>query len=121
MAKALLEMSLLYDLYGGMLTEKQREIFEMYYNDDLSLSEISENQGITRQGVRDAVLRTEETLRDCEVRLGLMNKLGRLSQDAGRIQQLAAHILELNRKNYFDARIQQDAEEIQSLAGSMGY
>lgn len=45
-----LEISLLFDFYGDMLTEKQRDVVELYYNDDLSLSEIAENEGITRQG-----------------------------------------------------------------------
>lgn len=48
-----LNVSILLDFYGAMLTEKQREAEEYYYNDDLSLSEIADNQGISRQGVRD--------------------------------------------------------------------
>ena len=54
-----LEISLLFDFYGDMLTEKQRDVVELYYNDDLSLSEIAENEGITRQGVRDSIKRAE--------------------------------------------------------------
>ena len=49
------EISLLLDFYGDMLTEKQRDMVDYYYNDDLSLSEIAENEGITRQGVRDSI------------------------------------------------------------------
>ena len=52
-----LEMSLLFDFYGETLTEKQRELFDLYYNEDLSLSEIAEHAGITRQGVRDSIKR----------------------------------------------------------------
>ena len=47
-----LEVAYLLDYYGGMLTEKQREVVELYYNEDLSLSEIAENSGISRQGER---------------------------------------------------------------------
>ena len=54
-----LEIAVLLDLYGDMLTEKQRDFLGYYYNDDLSLSEIAENEGITRQGVRDAIKRAE--------------------------------------------------------------
>ena len=57
-----LELSYLLDFYGDVLTEKQREMMEQYYNDDLSLSEIAENFGITRQGVRDAVKHGEAAL-----------------------------------------------------------
>ena len=57
-----LEISLLFDFYGDMLTEKQRDVVELYYNDDLSLSEIAENEGITRQGVRDSIKRAEAQL-----------------------------------------------------------
>lgn len=52
-----MEMAFLCDFYGDMLTDKQRDVMELYYNDDLSLSEIAENAGITRQGVRDSIKR----------------------------------------------------------------
>ena len=54
-----LEMSLLFDFYGETLTEKQRELFDLYYNEDLSLAEIAEHAGITRQGVRDSIKRRD--------------------------------------------------------------
>ena len=66
-----LEISFLLDFYGDMLTEKQREVIEFYYNEDLSLSEIADNEGITRQGVRDSIKRAEAQLLDMEQRLGL--------------------------------------------------
>ena len=58
-----LEMSLLFDFYGETLTEKQRELFDLYYNEDLSLSEIAEHAGITRQGVRDSIERSTPFMR----------------------------------------------------------
>ena len=54
-----LGITILLDFYGDMLTEKQRDFLGYYYNDDLSLSEIAENEGITRQGVRDSIKRAE--------------------------------------------------------------
>ena len=66
-------MSMLYDFYGDLLTDRQKEFFDLYYNDDLSLSEIAENYGISRQGVRDVIVRAEaameqlDKLRGCEV------------------------------------------------------
>ncbi len=68
------EVIYLLDFYGDILTEKQREAIECYYNADLSLSEIASNLGITRQGVRDAVKRSETLLYDMEEKLGLVKK-----------------------------------------------
>ena len=64
------EITILYDFYGDVLTEKQRDFLNYYYNDDLSLSEIAENEGITRQGVRDAIKRAEAQLYEMEEKLG---------------------------------------------------
>ena len=72
-----LEMSLLFDFYGETLTEKQRELFDLYYNEDLSLAEIAEHAGITRQGVRDSIKRAEHALREMEEKLGLGRPLRR--------------------------------------------
>ena len=50
-------MTMLFDFYGELLTERQKEFYELYYDEDLSLSEIAENYGISRQGVRDVIVR----------------------------------------------------------------
>lgn len=62
-------LALLYDTYGGILTEKQRDIFELYHNEDLSLGEIAENLGISRQGVRDALVHAAAALTAAEEQL----------------------------------------------------
>ena len=59
-----LTMTLLFDYYGDLLTEKQRTFFDLHYNQDLSLSEIAEDAGITRQGVHDTLARAEAILLD---------------------------------------------------------
>ena len=69
-----LEISFLLDFYGEMLTKKQHDFLIYYYDEDLSLSEIAENEGITRQGVRDAIKRAENQLFDMENRLGLAKR-----------------------------------------------
>ncbi len=66
------EMYSLLDLYGCLLTEKQRNIMNMYYNDDLSLGEIAQQCSISRQGVHDAVKHCEKALADYEQKLGLL-------------------------------------------------
>lgn len=69
-----LEMALLLDYYGGMLTEKQKECFDMRYNQDLSLGEIAEAQGVSRQAVYDNLTRTEALLRRMEENIGMVRR-----------------------------------------------
>lgn len=69
-----LALSHLLDVYGSLLSEKQRLLCELYYDEDLSLAEIAENEGITRQGVRDALKKAEQQLRHFEDNLGLLKK-----------------------------------------------
>ena len=57
-------MAMLYDFYGDLLTPRQKEFYDLYYNDDLSLAEIAENYDITRQGVRDIIVRAEKNRPD---------------------------------------------------------
>ena len=64
-----LDVAVLLDFYGAMLTDKQRDAIDLYYNQDLSLSEIAELQNITRQGVRDSIKRGEVFLYDLEDKL----------------------------------------------------
>ena len=68
------EMALLFDTYGGMLTDKQRECFDMRYNQDLSLGEIAEIQGVSRQAVFDNLTRTEALLRRMEENIGCVKR-----------------------------------------------
>ena len=56
------EIAVLFDLYSPLLSPRQRDVLDLYYNDDLSLSEISEDLGITRQGVRKLLFKLENTL-----------------------------------------------------------
>jgi len=69
-----MHISLLLDFYGDILSERRRELTALYYNDDLSLSEIAEISGISRQGVRDAVKKSEAELLDLEEKLGLAGR-----------------------------------------------
>ena len=69
-----LEMTLLFDYYGGMLTDKQKDCFDMRYNQDLSLGEIGQILGISRQAVCDNLTRTEATLRRMEENIGCVKR-----------------------------------------------
>lgn len=81
------EISVLIDNYGVLLTEKQRLIMEYYFNDDLSLAEIAENEGITRQGVLDIIKRCKQTLFEYEDKLQLIKKIAVLKEKTNSIDQ----------------------------------
>ena len=89
-------MSMLFDFYGELLTEKQKELFDLYYNEDLSLSEIAEQAEISRQGVRDAIVRAETILRDTEDRLHLVRRYGGVEARVRKIAENAAYINQAN-------------------------
>lgn len=86
-------MSLLYDYYGELLTEKQKTCFDLYYNQDLSLSEIAEQAGITRQGVHDTLLRAEALLQSMEQTTGCIAKASRQRTLLNEIEAAADSIL----------------------------
>lgn len=68
------EMCLLLDFYGDFLTDRQKSIMDLHYNEDLSLGEIAEKEGITRQGVFDIIKRSETLLNEMEQKLGLLRQ-----------------------------------------------
>ncbi len=82
------EMGYLLDFYGEVLTPKQREMLNQYYNDDLSLSEIGENFGITRQGARDAIKHGETTLKELEAKVGFAARYRRVQEKLEELEQL---------------------------------
>ena len=89
------ELAMLFDTYGGMLTDKQKDCFDMRYNQDLSLGEIALDLGVSRQAVCDNLTRTEALLRKMEANVGYVSKdlklrkaLAALEKDA---KQLADH------------------------------
>ncbi len=77
----------LIDIYGNALSERQKDVVDLYYNEDLSLAEISENCGITRQGVRDAIRHGVEMLYSLETSLGFYSKTEKLAKIANDIQK----------------------------------
>lgn len=68
------ELAILFDTYGGMLTDKQRDCFDMRYNQDLSLGEIAQELGVSRQAVNDSLTRTEALLRRMEENIGSVKR-----------------------------------------------
>lgn len=114
-----LDITMLLDIYGDMLTEKQRSFLDYYYNDDLSLSEIAENEGITRQGVRDAIKRAEGILLDMEEKLGHCRRFNDLKERADEINSLAEKINEINRSTVLSREINDSVTRIKFLTQIM--
>ena len=92
-------MTMLFDFYGELLTERQKEFFDLYYNEDLSLAEIAENNGISRQGVRDVIVRAEAVLTELEDKTKLIKRfhtmraqLEQVYKDAGRMVELTSRM-----------------------------
>ena len=88
-----LRMSLLYDFFGDLLTEKQKEYFNLHYNEDLSLSEIAETAGISRQGVRDISVRAENQLMEMEEKTGIVRRFSEMQRDLAALQKAANGVL----------------------------
>lgn len=92
MADKDLRISGLLDIYGEMLTDKQRDVIDLYYNQDLSLAEIAEHEGITRQGVRDNIKRGEVFLLEMEEKLHFYQKFLRLVSLSDTVRELCEEI-----------------------------
>ena len=78
-------VSILLDIYGKVLTEKQQDVLDLYYNENLSLAEIAEEVGITRQAVRDCIVKGEKRLFNLEERLEIMKKNDRQEKQLQKI------------------------------------
>lgn len=112
-----LEMTLLFDFFGELLTEKQRECFDLYYNEDLSLAEIAENSGITRQGVRDLLVRSEHLLRETERKTGLVRRFEELQAQVLSIESDLAQLRPLCSDTQCQPLLDRIDEKLQNLKG----
>ncbi|MCI8410896.1 MAG: putative DNA-binding protein [Clostridia bacterium] len=102
------EISILCQMYGKLLTEKQFEFIDDYYNNDLSLSEIAENNNITRQAVRDIIKKGEKKLFEYEEKLMFMKRT--LNQEK-KIEKVLSELTKIQ-KNYSDKQISNVLESI---------
>ncbi len=107
-----LNVALLLDFYGEMLTEKQRDAVDLYYNEDLSLGEIAESQKITRQGVRDSIKRAETQLYEFESKLALAEKFLKYSEILENIENLAKEIYDESSTYTYSRKISDSAKKI---------
>ena len=82
-------MGYLLDFYGELLSDRKRSVMDMYYNEDFSLAEVAEQIGISRQGVRDIIKKSEEELMFYEEKLGLASKLQKAEKKADELCRIA--------------------------------
>ena len=115
MAMKNLKISLLLDFYGAILTDKQRESLELYYNEDLSLAEIAEIAHISRQGVRDNIKRGENILLEMESKLGFFEKYADLDEVMEQITNLAENIKDVNSTHFKSRELNEFCSDIISI------
>ncbi|MBQ3104889.1 MAG: DNA-binding protein [Lachnospiraceae bacterium] len=84
----IVKQGLLYDFYGELLTERQKQIYEDAVFSDMSLSELSDEYGISRQGVHDLLKRCDKTLAEYEAKLGLIARFQKIREKIEMIQRL---------------------------------
>ena len=112
-------MTMLFDFYGELLTERQKEFFDLYYNEDLSLSEIAENAGISRQGVRDVIVRAEAAMQEVEDKTGIIKRFLSRNTHLDAIAKAAEELSTLNYRYYEDRRITELADVIRREADAL--
>ena len=99
--------TLLFDFYGDLLTEKQREYYDLHYMSDLSLFEIAEMNGTSRQAVWDIIRRAEQTLRDIEAKTGLVARAMQRREALAEIAALAQTLPESGTKQELLRRLKE--------------
>lgn len=114
-----LNMANLLDFYGPMLTDKQRESMNFYYNEDLSLGEISEILKITRQGVRDHIKKGETSLSYYEEKLQLLQRFEKMKVQIEDFSNLAKSVIEYNQKYLFSAEITKQMENVLNMLNEL--
>lgn len=111
----ILHLTLLFDFYGELLTEKQKQVFALHYQDDLSLTEIGEELSVSRQAVRDQLKRTEKILLDYEQKLGLV---ARFQAQKKEVRQMLDIMEEMETEGLSDTQLRQ-TERIKKIAQSI--
>ena len=110
-----LEMTLLFDYYGGMLTEKQRQVLALHCEEDLSLGEIAQEVSVSRQGVHDMLTRAAAKLFDMEEKLGVAERFSRMQEGLEKCREAMAKKRYDEAEKLLDKLIQLDQEESNGL------
>lgn len=112
-------MTMLFDFYGELLTERQKEFYSLYYDEDLSLSEIAENYGISRQGVRDVIVRAEAYMTEIEDKTGLVKRFMKYVPHVEAITEAAEEIRKLNYRQFENQRLSELCDTITAEAEAL--
>ncbi|NLJ24071.1 MAG: YlxM family DNA-binding protein [Firmicutes bacterium] len=112
-------MGLLFDFYGQLLTDKQRLFFSLYHQDDLSLGEIAEQYGVTRQAVYDTLRRSQNTLMDFEEKLGLIKRSGKQRVQLEMIQTKLADLGKMLSHEKASGAWQEQLAELENLVAQV--
>jgi predicted DNA-binding protein YlxM (UPF0122 family) len=112
-------MTMLYDFYGDLLTDRQKEFYDLYYNEDLSLAEIAENYGITRQGVRDIIVRAEASLQDIEEKTGLIGRYHRMQEAIDSLQQTLVKVNLLNEETIQNNELEVLCQQLEDAVSAL--
>ena len=114
-----IEVSLLLDFYGELLRPAVRQTIDLYYNDDLSLAEVAQQCGITRQGVRDVIVRAEGVMTELEDKTGLLKRFMQMKDKVEAIEQAAAAIRTINYRQYENDELGRLADVIAENAAAL--
>lgn len=112
-------MTMLYDFYGDLLTERQKEFYDLYYNEDFSLAEIAENAGISRQGVRDVIVRAEAILTEMEEKTGIIQRFLTVQKALAEIEEYTANIAALNNDRIGSIQLAEMVNQIQNKVAEL--
>ena len=112
-------MALLYDFYGDVLTPRQKEFYDLYYNEDLSLAEIAENYGITRQGVRDVIVRAEGILTELEDKTGIVRRFLRMKEQFAQMEAAVDATARRNEDSWQDEELEGQCARIRAALAQL--
>ena len=112
-------MTMLYDFYGELLTERQKEFFDLYYNEDLSLSEIAENSGISRQGVRDVIVRAEAILTELEDKTGIIKRFHKMQEQFAQMETAVDAIATRNDERWQDDEVETLCNQLKGVLAQL--
>ena len=112
-------MALLYDFYGDMLTDRQKEFYDLYYNEDLSLAEIAENYGSTRQGVRDVIVRAEAILTELEDKTGIIKRFHKMQEQFAQMETAVDAIAARNDERWQDDEVETLCNQLKGVLSQL--